>query len=142
MRRKRHETRLESQGERTDGGAGHRFSGGVIDGEVEDDGNACRTWRQLEARLDAGERSLEREYVPWGADGWYVVCREAEGDIAGRQGPLATTAEVGNSLDTITLGRAPAGRRDAGDRRRRRAAVRCWARGLDGAAGRRRTSVH
>lgn len=65
-------------------------SGGLIDGEVEDDSNACRTWRRL-AGLVPGDRSLERECVYRGADGWYVVCRDAERDVAGRWGPLATT---------------------------------------------------
>ena len=82
--------------------------GGAIDGEVEDDGNACRTWRQPDAGLDAGDRSLEREYVHWGADGWYVVCRDAERDVAERRGPPATTTEVEDPLDTIALNRAPA----------------------------------
>ena len=82
----------------------------AIDGEVKDAGNACRTWWQPDAGLDAGDRSIEREYVHRGADGWYVVFRDAERDDAGRRGPLATTTEVEDPLDTIALNRVPGGR--------------------------------
>ena len=47
--------RPQDKGSEPDGGAGHRGAGGSIDGEVEDDGTACRTCRQPAAGLDAGD---------------------------------------------------------------------------------------
>ena len=48
-----------------------------------------------------------------GTDGWYVVCRDAERNDAGRRGPPATTTEVEDPLYTIAV-RPGAGRPFAG----------------------------
>ena len=84
--------RPQDKGSEPDGGAGHRGAGGSIDGEVEDDGTACRTCRQPAAGLDAGDLSLERECT--GAP--------TDGTSSGRT-PNATSPGVGGRLPPRTM---------------------------------------